>query len=175
MTNYLLFSAELLLDTRLSQQPAGGVLKYFEDWLAGVQRSSRQKKPLKSSTILNAFIQNKPNFRCFCAKNHDSTQKQTQTNPIQTHFYPQKPTPKPKQTQPACPCMPQAGVPAKAGIQSPFLLVKLPKKSACRITKFRKAKKYESQIDKQKPANTPYHKLYLSIENHLKKIMMSLL
>jgi hypothetical protein len=46
----LLFSVELFSDTRLSQQLTGGVLKYFEDWLAGVQRSSRQKKPLKSQS-----------------------------------------------------------------------------------------------------------------------------
>ena len=35
----------------------------------------------------------------FYAKNPDSSQKQTQTNPIQTHFYPRKTTPNPKQTQ----------------------------------------------------------------------------
>ena len=81
MTNYLLFSAELFSDTRFSQQPAGGVLKYSEDWLAGVQRSSRQKKPLKSLIILNAFMQNEPSFRRFCTANADSTQKQTQFKP----------------------------------------------------------------------------------------------
>ena len=46
-----------------------------------------------------AFVQNKPNFMRFYAKNPDSTKKQSQTNPIQTHFYPQKPPHKPKQTQ----------------------------------------------------------------------------
>ncbi len=45
----ILFSAELFSDTRLSQQPTGGVHLHIEDWLAGVQRSSRQKKPLKRS------------------------------------------------------------------------------------------------------------------------------
>jgi hypothetical protein len=45
----ILFSAELFSDTRLSQQLTGGVLLHIEDWLAGVQRSSRQKKPLKRS------------------------------------------------------------------------------------------------------------------------------
>ena len=48
MTQYLLFSEELFSDTRLSQQQTGGVLKYADDRLAGVQRSSRKKKPLKS-------------------------------------------------------------------------------------------------------------------------------
>jgi len=43
----ILFSAELFSDTRLSQQPTGSVHLHIEDWLAGVQRSSRQKKPLK--------------------------------------------------------------------------------------------------------------------------------
>ena len=36
------------------------------------------------SIILNAFVENKPNFMHFYAKNPDSSQKQTQTNPIQT-------------------------------------------------------------------------------------------
>ena len=94
-----LFSVELFSDTRLSQQPAGGVLKYSEDWLAGVQRSSRQKKPLKSSTILNAFMQNKPNLCRFYAKNPDSAQKRTQTNPIQTQFKPIFTTKNQPQTQ----------------------------------------------------------------------------
>ncbi len=58
----ILFSAELFSDTRLSQQPTGGVLKYFEDWLAGVQRSSRQKKPLKRSIRKRVIMQNKPNL-----------------------------------------------------------------------------------------------------------------
>ena len=49
MTQYL-FSEELFSDTRLSQQPTGGVLLHIEDWLAGVQRSSRQKKPLKNQS-----------------------------------------------------------------------------------------------------------------------------
>ena len=53
--SFLLFSEELFSDTRLSQQPTGSVHLHIEDWLAGVQRSSRQKKPLK--------MQNKPNFR----------------------------------------------------------------------------------------------------------------
>ena len=52
--SFLLFSEELFSDTRLSQQPTGGVHLHIEDWLAGVQRSSRQKKPLK--------MQNKPNL-----------------------------------------------------------------------------------------------------------------
>ncbi len=47
-TSFLLFSEELLPDTRLSQQQTGGVQLHIEDWLAGVQRSSRQKKPLKT-------------------------------------------------------------------------------------------------------------------------------
>jgi hypothetical protein len=41
--SFLLFSEELFSDTRLSQQQTAGVLKYSEDWLAGVQRSGRQK------------------------------------------------------------------------------------------------------------------------------------
>jgi hypothetical protein len=83
MTQYL-FSAELFSDTRLSQQPTGGVHMHIEDWLAGVQRSSRKKKPLKRSIILNVIMQNKPNLYRFCAVNSDCTKKQTQTNPIQT-------------------------------------------------------------------------------------------
>ncbi|MHC4069144.1 MAG: hypothetical protein ACYSR8_06135 [Planctomycetota bacterium] len=60
----LLFSAELFLDTRLSQQLTGGVLLHIEDWLAGVQRSSRQKKTLKRQINQNnTFMQNKPNFK----------------------------------------------------------------------------------------------------------------
>jgi hypothetical protein len=35
----------------------------FEDWLAGVQRSSRQKKPLKRSIKKRVIMQNKPNSR----------------------------------------------------------------------------------------------------------------
>jgi len=52
--SFLLFSEELFSDTRLSQQPTGSVHLHIEDWLAGVQRSSRKKKPLK--------MQNKPNL-----------------------------------------------------------------------------------------------------------------
>ena len=35
---------------------------------------------------MNEDMQNKPNFRRFCTANADSTQKQTQSNPIQTQF-----------------------------------------------------------------------------------------
>jgi hypothetical protein len=63
MTNLLLFSAELFSDTRLSQQPTGGVLLHIEDWLEGVQRSSRQKKPLKRSIKMDVKMQNKPNSK----------------------------------------------------------------------------------------------------------------
>jgi len=62
MTHHL-FSTELFSDTRLSQQQTGGVLLHIEDWLAGVQRSSRQKKPLKRSIKMNMNMQNKPNLR----------------------------------------------------------------------------------------------------------------
>jgi hypothetical protein len=78
-----LFSAELFSDTRLSQQQTGGVLKYFEDWLAGVQRSSRHKKPLKSDQN-GIIMQNKPNLCVFWAVSGDCEEKQTQSNPIQT-------------------------------------------------------------------------------------------
>jgi len=66
MTNHLLFSAELFSDTRLSQQPTGGVLLHIEDWLAGVQRSSRKKKPLKTPINQKPLnMQNKPNLCVF--------------------------------------------------------------------------------------------------------------
>ena len=42
------FSAELFSDTRLRQGVPAGVLTYVEDCSAAVQRSSREKKPLKS-------------------------------------------------------------------------------------------------------------------------------
>jgi hypothetical protein len=62
MTHHF-FSAELFSDTRLSQQPTGGVLLHIEDWLAGVQRSSRQKKPLKTQINQKWMImQNKANL-----------------------------------------------------------------------------------------------------------------
>ena len=46
--NQLTFSEELFSDTRLRQGPPAGVQVYVEDWTAAVQRSSREKKPLKS-------------------------------------------------------------------------------------------------------------------------------
>ena len=80
------------------------------------------------STRIEQDMQNKPNFIHFCAKNHDSSKKQTQTNPIQNHFYPQKPTPKQKtkpiQTQ-----------------NKPNLCWSSCPNPACGITKLRKAKK----------------------------------
>jgi hypothetical protein len=36
----------------------------------------------------SVFMQNKPNFPYFSAKNEDYTKKQTQTNPIQTQYKP---------------------------------------------------------------------------------------
>jgi hypothetical protein len=113
-----LFSAELFSDTRLSQQQTGGVLLHIEDWLEGVQRSSRQKKPLKSSTILKGIVENKPNlqitqtnitscparrYKNLPLHRHAKTNpNKPNSNPKQTHFYHQKPTPnpnKPNQTQ----------------------------------------------------------------------------
>ena len=51
----VLFSKELFSDTRLSQLSTGGVQLHIEDWQAGVQRSSWEKKLLK--------MPNKPNFQ----------------------------------------------------------------------------------------------------------------
>ena len=89
----ILFSAELFSDTRLSQQQTGGVLLHIEDWLAGVQRSSRQKKPLKT-TKMEQDMQNKPNFK----------NGEIPTTPFLTKDYGNKPPRrhpqnKPKQTQ----------------------------------------------------------------------------
>jgi len=93
----ILFSAELFSDTRLSQQPTGGVLKYFEDWLAGVQRSSRQKKPLKRSIKKRVIMQNKPNFQnaqmnvnTVITKDYENKRlyRCVKTNPIQTQYNP---------------------------------------------------------------------------------------
>ena len=75
MTQYL-FSEELFSDTRLSQQQTGGVLLHIEDWLAGVQRSSRKKKPLK--TPIN---QNECNY---------AKQTQFQKHPNEHNLYPNK-------------------------------------------------------------------------------------
>jgi hypothetical protein len=110
MTQYLLFSAELFSDTRLSQQLTGGVLKYSEDWLAGVQRSSRQKKPLKSDQN-GIIMQNKPNFMPFLSPKsrfHQKTNPNKPKNkPIFTPKNPLKAKTNPIQTQsnPTCPCM----------------------------------------------------------------------
>ncbi len=110
-TSFLLFSEELLPDTRLSQQQTGGVQLHIEDWLAGVQRSSRQKKPLKtilgSSTSvesplqISSFMQNKPNFldaqinvTSFIIKDYgnfyllERRKNKANTNPIQTQTNP---------------------------------------------------------------------------------------
>ena len=58
---------------------------HIEDWLAGVQRSSRQKKPLKRQINQNnTFMRNKPNLCVFWAVSGDCEEKQTQTNPIQS-------------------------------------------------------------------------------------------
>ncbi len=108
----ILFSAELFSDTRLSQQPTGGVLKYFEDWLAGVQRSSRQKKPLKRSIKKRVIMQNKPNLlnaqmnvTSVLTKDYENDNtfrlpenkaNQTQYKANQTQFPPQKPASTPK-------------------------------------------------------------------------------
>jgi hypothetical protein len=93
----ILFSAELFSDTRLSQQPTGGVHLHIEDWLAGVQRSSRQKKPLKMQNkpnSLNALM----NVNTVTTKNYENKRlaDMAETNPIQTQF---KPNSKPIQTQ----------------------------------------------------------------------------
>ena len=139
MINYLLFSEELFSDTRLSQQPAGGVLKYSEDWLAGVQRSIRQKKPLKSSIILNAFMQNKPNFRRFCTANDDSTQKQTQFKPKTKPFLPPKTNPQ-TQTNP---------IYAGQAIQKCLRNYEIPKGKKIQKQSYKNAN-YRNEPDKQK-------------------------
>ncbi len=114
-TSFLLFSEELLPDTRLSQQQTGGVQLHIEDWLAGVQRSSRQKKPLKTilgtSTLVESplqivsFMQNEPNFletqinvTSFYTKDYENKRlaDAAKTNPIQTQY---KANTKPIQTQ----------------------------------------------------------------------------
>ena len=49
----------------------------------------RDKTPAASgggSIKMKDNMQNKPNLFPFCAVNHDCDEKQTQTNPIQTHF-----------------------------------------------------------------------------------------
>ena len=89
-----LFSEELFSDTRLSQQPTGGVLLHIEDWLAGVQRSSRQKKPLKRNINQNGARYAKQTQFKKCPNNHkplsnNALQKFTRralwrANPIQT-------------------------------------------------------------------------------------------
>ena len=66
--SFLLFSEELFSDTRLSQQPTGGVHLHIEDWLAGVQRSSRQKKPLKTILGSSTSVENPLQITPFYAK-----------------------------------------------------------------------------------------------------------
>ncbi len=96
----ILFSAELFSDTRLSQQLTGGVLLHIEDWLAGVQRSSRQQKPLKRSIKKRVIMQNKPNLpnaqmnvSPFITKDYENKRLAdvAKTKPIQTQFYPPQP------------------------------------------------------------------------------------
>ena len=57
-----IFNEELLANTRLSQRPTAGVLVHIEDGLAGVQRSSRRKKPLKNDLFTLKGVQNEPNL-----------------------------------------------------------------------------------------------------------------
>ena len=76
-------------------------------------------------------MQNKPNFLHFCAENHDSTQKQTQNKPNSKPFSPSQRHPKPNQTQ-----------------NKPNLCRPSRKKTACGITKFRKAKNNNYEVEK---------------------------
>ena len=84
------------------------VLRGLDGWPVTQQMSKRTAKN-KISTVLKEDMQNKPNLCPFSPKNADSTKKQTQfkpktnpflppktslateTNPIQTHFYPPAP------------------------------------------------------------------------------------
>jgi len=98
--SFLLFSEELFSDTRLSQQPTGSVHLHIEDWLAGVQRSSRQKKPLK--------MQNKPNLlsaemklNFYLTKDYENIPpaEKCENKPNRTQFQPKNEPNKPNRTQ----------------------------------------------------------------------------
>ena len=67
-------------------------------WLNILQEPPRRLSG-GESTILEQDMQNKPNLMHFSPKNHVSSKKQTQSNPIQSRFSYQKPPLKPKQTQ----------------------------------------------------------------------------
>jgi hypothetical protein len=88
-----IFNEELLSDTRLSQLPTGSVLLHIEDWLAGVQRSSRRKKTLKikNKPILAKEGQKLNSFLLTTNTQRLTTRKakyKPDTNPIQTHSNP---------------------------------------------------------------------------------------
>ncbi len=107
------FSAELFSDTRLRQEPPAGCKN--GDWLVpaegrvvpvpffatAVQRSSRQKKPLRSPRGENAIMRNEPNFnREASTLTHEITKdynklpcngrrkNEPKTNPIRTQYGP---------------------------------------------------------------------------------------
>ncbi len=98
--SFLLFSEELFSDTRLSQQPTGGVLLHIEDWLAGVQRSSRQKKPLKMQNKPN-LLSAKMNINSAITKDYENISPigKCENKPNQTQFQPKNEANKPNQTQ----------------------------------------------------------------------------
>ena len=81
--SFLLFSEELLSDTRLSQQPTGDVVPM-------------NKSTMNTGTPPDYFMRNKPNLCVFWAVSGDCEEKQTQfkpnSKPIQTQN-------KPNQTQ----------------------------------------------------------------------------
>ena len=104
------------------------------------------------STVLNGFVENKPNLCHFCTKNRDSTQKRTQFKPKTKPFSPQKTNPLKKQTQTNPTCLPlhvSGRGPCEGRDPVSSLLVK-PPKSACGITKFCKAKNNKYEVEKYK-------------------------
>ncbi|MEE9303941.1 MAG: hypothetical protein V3U84_09150, partial [Thiotrichaceae bacterium] len=68
-------------------QPTGSVHLHIEDWLAGVQRSSRQKKTLKMQNKPN-FLSAKMNITSAITKDYEniSPTKKCENKPNQTQF-----------------------------------------------------------------------------------------